>query len=115
MIANYQVLIARLTADPEMRTTVSGKSVCSMRVACNTKMGEYEEVFYTRVEGWGWTAEQMATLKKGDGVVVVGRARTEDYTTAEGEKRSTSKVMAEIVAKQLYADSKSTNNEGAGF
>jgi single-strand DNA-binding protein len=108
MIANYQILIGRLTADPEMRSTMNGKSVCNMRMACNTKMGEYEEVYYTRVEGWGWTAEQMATLKKGDGVIVVGRARTEEYTTAEGEKRSTTKVVAESIGKQIYVESKNT-------
>lgn len=112
MIANYQTLIGRLTADPERRSTPTGKTVTTIRIACNTKMGDYEETFFTRVEGWGWTAEQMATLKKGDGVIVVGRSRTEEYTTTEGEKRSITKTVAEHVAKQIYAD----NNGGArGF
>jgi single-strand DNA-binding protein len=34
---NRVVLTANLTKDPELRSTQGGTSVCSLRIACNTR------------------------------------------------------------------------------
>ena len=46
---NRVVLTGNLTRDPELRSTSSGMSVCSLRVACNTRRknqstGEWSEI-----------------------------------------------------------------------
>src|SRR6478672_11053801 len=44
---NRVVLTGNLTRDPELRSTPSGTSVCSLRIACNTRRkdasGEWED------------------------------------------------------------------------
>ena len=44
---NRVVMTGNLTRDPELRSTNSGLSVCSLRIACNTRRrnsnGDWEE------------------------------------------------------------------------
>ena len=69
---NRVVLTGNLTADPELRSLPSGTSVCSLRVACNTRRknggtGEWEDKpNYFNVTVWGAQGENAARyLSKG--------------------------------------------------
>ena len=83
---NRVVLTGNLTRDPELRTTPSGTSVCSLRVACNTRRkdnstGEWvDKPNYFDVTVWGAQGENCATyLQKGRPVAVDGRLEWREW------------------------------------
>lgn len=105
---NRVVLTGNLTADPELRALPSGTSVCSMRIACNTRRkdgaGEWvDKPNYFNVTIWGVRGESVARyLKKGRGVAVDGRLEWREWETTDGAKRQNVEVIADSV--QFLAD-----------
>ena len=105
---NRVVLTGNLTADPELRALPSGTSVCSMRIACNTRRkdgaGEWvDKPNYFSVTIWGVRGESVARyLKKGRGVAVDGRLEWREWETTDGAKRQSLEVIADSV--QFLAD-----------
>jgi single-strand DNA-binding protein len=105
---NRVVLTGNLTADPELRALPSGTSVCSMRIACNTRRkdgaGEWvDKPNYFSVTIWGVRGESVARyLKRGRGVAVDGRLEWREWETTDGAKRQSVEVIADSV--QFLAD-----------
>ena len=65
-------LIGRLTADPELRTTTSGKQVCGMRLAVDG-LGGKDTAGYIDLSCWNAPGQACArTLTKGWKVAVSG-------------------------------------------
>lgn len=100
---NTIVLIGRLTADPELRRTPTGKAVTSMRLAVDrgTKdpKGERETDFID-VICWDALAETVANhLYRGRLVAVTGRLQIRSYTAKDGSgvKRERAEVIANNV------------------
>ena len=101
MSLNSVNIMGNLTRDPELKSTNSGKSVCSMSIANNrvyTKNSEkVTEVSYFDVEVWGVVAENCAKyLKKGSGIIVEGRLR-QDRWEKDGKTQSRVKISANSV------------------
>ena len=77
---NRAIIIGNLTRDPELRTTASGKSVCSFTVAVNRGFGDKKDADFIPVVTWEKTAESCAKfLAKGRKVAVSGRIATRNY------------------------------------
>jgi single-strand DNA-binding protein len=94
---NRTILIGRLTADPELRYTASGVPVASFRLAVDRQMknqaGEKETDFINIVL-WRQQAEFAANyLNKGRLVLVDGRLQIRQWTTQDGQRRSTAEVV----------------------
>lgn len=98
---NACVLMGRLTADPELRTTQSGKSVASFSLAVDRDFqqdGEKQADFIS-VVAWGKTAEFIDKyFCKGRMIAVVGRIQTRTYTDKDGNKRKATEVVADKVS-----------------
>lgn len=101
---NQITLSGNLTRDPELRTTPSGTSVCSMRIANNTRRkdsstGEWhDKPNYFDVTVWGGVGEHLAgQLSKGSRIVVSGRIEWREWETQEGQKQQAYDVIAEGV------------------
>jgi single-strand DNA-binding protein len=99
---NRVVLIGNLTKDPELRSTPTGQSVVTLRLAVNDRRkvdDEWQEVaHFFDVTVWGKQAENAAQyLKKGRSVAVDGRLQSRSWETPEGQKRSAVDVVAERV------------------
>jgi single-strand DNA-binding protein len=100
---NRVVLTGNLTRDPELRSLPSGTSVCSLRVACNTRRkdasGEWvDKPNYFDVTVWGAQGENCATyLSKGRPVAVDGRLEWREWDTPEGQKRQAVDIIADSV------------------
>ena len=102
-------LTGRLTADPELRFLPSGKAVANFTVVTatrkqnqDTKAWEDSETTFWRCNVWDRQAENVVeSLSKGVEVVVAGKAYTREYTTKEGEKRTSLEVQAYSVSPSL--------------
>ena len=101
---NRVVLTGNLTRDPELRSLPSGMSVCSLRVACNTRRknnstNEWEDKpNYFDVTVWGAQGENCAQyLSKGRPVAVDGRLEWSEWEAQDGGKRSKVEVVADTV------------------
>ncbi len=103
MNLNKVLLIGRLTADPQLRSTPGGQSVASFSVATNrTWMNKsnqkQEEVQFHNVVAWGRQAEVVSQyMKKGGMVMVEGRLQTRQWQDKQGQNRSTTEIIAERV------------------
>lgn len=94
---NTITIIGRLTADPEVRKTPSGKSVCNFTVAVNRRFNR-EKVDFINCTAWGQTADYVGQYQiKGSLVAVRGELNIEPYETREGDKRWKTFVTADEV------------------
>ena len=101
---NRVILTGNLTRDPETRSTGSGNTVCSLRVACNGRRRnpqtqEWEDVpNYFDVSVWGAQGENCQRyLAKGRGIAVDGRLQWREWTDGEGNKRQAVDIVADSV------------------
>ena len=99
---NHIVIMGRLTADPEMRTTSNGISVASFSLAVdrdrkNKDTGEREADFI-RCTAWRGTDDFVKKyFFKGQMAVVSGRLRIELYTDQQGNKRTSAEVQVDDI------------------
>lgn len=94
---NRLFITGNLTRDPELRTTQSGKNVCTFTVAVNRR-GQQQEADYFRVSAWDKLGENCNQfLAKGRKVAVVGSVSVHTYTTQNGETRADLSVVAQEV------------------
>ena len=117
MSLNKCMIIGNLGRDPEMRYTPSGQAVTQFTVATNRnyrdQQGEWQsETEWFRVVVWGPQAERTAErLRKGHKVYVEGRIQTRQWEDQQGQKRSTT----ELVANQVTSLERRDRDEDAPF
>jgi single-strand DNA-binding protein len=116
---NRVVLTGNLTADPELRSLPSGMSVCSLRIACNTRRkdnasGEWvDKPNYFNVTVWGAQGENAARyLSKGRPVAIDGRLEWREWEAQDGAKRQAVDIIADSVQ---FLGSRDDASAGAGF
>jgi len=116
---NRVVMTGNLTADPELRSLPSGMSVCSMRIACNTRRknastGEWEDKpNYFNVTVWGAQGENVARyLSKGRPVAIDGRLEWREWEAQDGSKRQATDIIADSVQ---FLGSREDASAGGGF
>ena len=113
---NRIILMGRLVADPELRTTPQGLQVATFRLAVdrdfkNKQTGERETDF-VNIVAWRLTAEFVSRyFTKGRMAVVEGRLQIRNYTDKEGNKRSATEVVADNV---YFGDSKREDSGSYG-
>lgn len=96
---NCVTLIGRLCAAPELKTTPSGKEVCSFTLAVDrsyTKPGEERQADFIPVVAWGSNALFVSRyFSKGSMIAVMGSIQSRNYTDNKGNKRTSIEVKAE--------------------
>jgi single-strand DNA-binding protein len=118
---NNITILGNLTRDPELRFTPSGTAVASFGLAVNRNIqnkssGEWEtSVDFFNVTVWYKLAENCAeSLSKGDRVLVSGRLSQDSWESKDGQKRSTVKIIASVVAPSMeFASCKIEKNPRA--
>ena len=97
---NKLTIIGNLTRAPELRTTQTGKNVCSFTVAVNRRKsanGQQEADFF-RVTAWDKLGEHCSKyLDKGKKVAVVGPVKVSTYTANDSSTRAQLDVNADEV------------------
>ena len=110
---NKAILIGRLTRDPELRTTPTGRNVCQFSIAVNRNFtnanGEREADFINCVV-WDKQAENLVKYqKKGNQIAVEGRIQTRNYDDKDGKKVYVTEILASNIS---FLDSKGTGATG---
>ncbi len=92
---NQVILMGRLTRDPEMRTTTTGKTIASFSIAVD-RAGQDDQADFFDVTAWEKLGELVSQyLSKGRRCLVQGRLRQDSWDDKEtGKKRSRVEVVA---------------------
>lgn len=94
---NKVIISGRLTADPELRQTQSGNSVCSVTVAVDRRHDRDKSDFIP-VVFWRQTAEFVAKyFGKGSPILIEGELQSRTYDAKDGTRRTAYEVIADEV------------------
>jgi len=100
MSLNRIVIVGRLTRDPELRTTSTGKDVVEFSIAVNKRIkpAEGADADFFRVKAWGQTASYVGEyIGRGRLVSVDGRLESRKYTDKDGNNREIVEIVADNV------------------
>ncbi|MBW2525562.1 MAG: single-stranded DNA-binding protein, partial [Deltaproteobacteria bacterium] len=95
---NKVFLLGNIGADPELRTTSSGRAVLNFSIATNESWVDNdgirrESTHWHRAVLWGKRAEALArVLRKGLKVMIEGALRTSSWDGPDGTKRTRTEV-----------------------
>ncbi len=101
---NQVVLTGRITRDPDIRYTPSGKKTARVSIAVNRSWNASkdpsvrdwkEEAFFVDVTAWTFVADKIEkSAEKGLRVLVSGRLSIRDYTANDGTKKRATEIVA---------------------
>ena len=110
---NCVTLMGRLVADPELRTTTSGKEVVNFCIAVDrsfVKQGEERKADFINIVTWGNTANFVSRyFSKGSMIALQGSIQTRNYEDNNGNKRTAFEVLTREVS---FCGSKNETNPG---
>lgn len=117
---NRVILMGRLVSDPELKTTSSGISVTSFRIAVDrsyVKAGTERQTDFFDIVCWRSTAEFVCKyFPKGSLIALEGQLQTRSYQDKDGTTRYMVEVLADKVSftgeKTAEKQSKSTQTQG---
>lgn len=112
MKINEVMLAGRLTKDPELRKTQTGKSVCSFTVAIDRPRAKdapqdaEKQADFIQCVAWGGVADQLsADGEKGSQIYAIGRIQTRSYTNQAGQKI----YVTEVQCRDAHAEKRSSS------
>ena len=115
---NKVILMGHMTADPELKQTTSGISVCSFSIGVNRRYSKADQgqqsVDFINIVSWRQQAEFVSRyFKKGSSIIVCGSIQTRSWTDQNGQKRYVTEVVADEVSFGAPAASSQNNGERA--
>lgn len=110
---NVTVLTGRITKDPDLRKTQSGKSVVQFTLAVNrnVKKDGQPDADFINCQAWNKTADAIYQyVSKGHMIGVEGRIQTRNYDDRDGKRVYVTEVVADSV--QFLESKKQADNVG---
>ena len=98
---NKVILIGNMTADPELKQTQGGLSVCSFSIAVNRRFKNegQQDCDFINIVAWRQSAEIVCRyFKKGQPILICGQLQTRTWSDTQGQKRYATEVVADEVA-----------------
>lgn len=99
---NRVILMGRITAAPELKTTPSGVSVTSFSIAVDrnyVRQGEQRQADFINIVCWRQQAEFVCRyFGKGAMIAIDGRLQTRTYQAKDGTNRYVTEVVADNVS-----------------
>lgn len=99
---NTAIIMGRLTADPELRTTSSNLSVVSFTVAVDRRFqsqGQEKQADFINCVAWRQTADFVSKyFRKGQMIAVQGSIQTRSYDDRNGIRRTAVEIVADQVS-----------------
>ncbi len=112
---NSVILMGRLTADPELRTTSSNLSVLSFSIAVDRNyqtQGQERQADFINCVAWRQNAEFISKyFRKGQMIAVQGSLQTRSYEDKNGNKRTAYDV---VVDRASFCGSKAESGSATG-
>lgn len=124
---NQCAFTGRLTAQPELKTTPTGKSVCNITLAVERRFSNADgtkPVDFIDFVAWNNHAEFLCKwFDKGVRVAVTGELQTRMYEDKDGKKTKISEILVNTVefadgkreANEVTATTNTTKQESASF
>lgn len=104
--------MGRLTADPEVRQTPNGVSVCAFSIAVDRYVNGEKKADFINCVAWRTNAENIARFfKKGSLIAVNGNIQTRTYQDKDTGKNRTA---FEVLVERFHFTGSSQNNGNAG-
>lgn len=112
---NRVVLIGRLTRDPEVRTTPSGRNYATFGLAVQKRVKPQDpnerDADFFNIKVWGNSADYVKNyLSRGRMVAIEGRLETRRFTDKNGVERD----IFEIVADNVQGLDRPRDDQGGG-
>lgn len=99
---NRIILMGRLTANPELKSTTTGKSVTSFSIAVErnyNRTGEERKVDFFNIVCWNSTAEFVCRyFAKGNMIALEGKLQSRTYQANDGSTRYVTEIVADTVS-----------------
>lgn len=112
---NTAIIMGRLTADPELRTTAGGVETTRFTVAVDRdfqQQGQEKQTDFINCVAWRQSAQFITKyFRKGSMIAVQGSIRTGSYTAQDGSKRYTTDIQ---VDRANFCGSKAESGTNAG-
>lgn len=113
---NKVTLLGRVACDLELKTTPSGKSVCTFTVACDRRyqqQGQERKADFLRCVAWQQTADFICRYwNKGKPIMLDGELQTRSYTAGNGSTQYITEIMVDRVA--FAGDGKQNSTQASG-
>ena len=107
---NICAFTGRLTADPELKTTNTGTSVCSFTLAVK-KPHVKDATDFIDFVSWRQSAEYLCKYgHKGDVVEVFGTLQSRKWEDKNGNKRTSYEVVADTLSLILWRSNQQTTD-----
>lgn len=113
MSKNYAHLEGNLGQKPELRSTPSGASVCSVSLCTNYKKGDKDYQTWHRISTWGETAEKLSKFNKGDKISAEGFIRYNEWEDKNGVKHKDAEIQCYDVDLLFRKGQRSPSNTDA--
>lgn len=111
---NVVAIMGRLVADPELRTTPAGLSVCRFRIACDrsyVQQGQERQADFIDIVAWRQRAEFVSQyFQKGSMIAIEGSLQTRQYQDKQGSNRTAVEVVANNIS---FAGAKRQDGQSA--
>lgn len=112
---NRVCMVGRMVADPELKQTQTGVSVCNFRIAVNRPFknasGEYEADFFN-CKAWRSTGEFVDKyFVKGQMIAIDGRLENREWQADDGTKRFATDIVVDNVT---FAGEKRDGGQASG-
>lgn len=110
---NITVLLGRLTANPEIRQTHNGTSVCSFTLAVDRYSNGERKADFINCIAWRQNADNIARFfKKGSMIAINGSIQTRTYQDKDtGKNRTSFEVLVDRFHFTGSANNQSQNND----
>lgn len=98
---NVVAIMGRLVADPVLRTTTQGNSVCSFRIACDRsyRQGQERQADFIDIVAWRQQADFVSKyFQKGSMIAIEGSLQTRKYQDKNGNNRTAVEVVANNIS-----------------
>lgn len=102
-MVNKVILLGNLGADPELKSTPSGQSVCTLRLATTETYkdkdgNKQQKTEWHRIVVWGAQADNVNRFcKKGKQIYLEGKLQTRKWQDKEGKDQYTTEIVADNV------------------